>query len=101
MFDLVVILKGLIEFTGLMLLGHGIVYFLSFGRHEHNAVYKIFAIVTGPVVRVARLVTPRQVADRHIPMVGFLLLFWIWFAIAITKLSLAAPMAQAVTGGGQ
>ncbi|MFM1928242.1 MAG: hypothetical protein RIR28_825, partial [Pseudomonadota bacterium] len=50
MIDLVIILKGLVEFTGLMLFGQGIVYVLSFGRHEHNAVYKMFAIVTSPVV---------------------------------------------------
>jgi hypothetical protein len=93
--DLLVILKGLVEFTGLMLLGQGIVYFLSFGRHEHNAVYKMFAIITGPVVKAARVVTPRQVADRHIPLVGFFLLFWIWFALTVAKASLVLPAAQA------
>jgi hypothetical protein len=93
--DLVVILKGLVEFTGLMLLGQGIVYFLSFGRHENNAVYRMFAIVTSPVVKAARIVTPRQVADRHVPVVGFLLLFWIWFALTVVKGSLVLPAAQA------
>ena len=95
MIDLVVILKGLVEFTGLMLLGQGIVYFLSFGRHEHNAVYKMFAIVTSPVVKAARVVTPRQVADRHVPVVGFFLLFWIWFALTVVKGSLVLPAVQA------
>ena len=95
MIDLVVILKGLVEFTGLMLLGQGIVYLLSFGRHEHNAVYKMFAIVTSPVVKAARVVTPRQVADRHIPVVGFFLLFWVWFALTIAKASLVSPVGQA------
>lgn len=95
MIDLVVILKGLVEFTGLMLFGQGIVYLLSFGRHEHNAVYKMFAIVTSPVVKAARVLTPRQVADRHVPVVGFFLLFWIWFALTVVKGSLVLPAAQA------
>lgn len=95
MIDLVVILKGLVEFAGLMLFGQGIVYLLSFGRHENNAVYKMFAIVTSPVVKAARVVTPRQVADRHVPVVGFFLLFWIWFALTMAKASLVLPQTQA------
>ncbi|MEN9794808.1 MAG: hypothetical protein RJA17_1348, partial [Pseudomonadota bacterium] len=43
----------------------------------------------------ARIVTPRQVADRHVPVVGFLLLFWIWFALTVVKGSLVLPAAQA------
>lgn len=92
MIDLVVVLKGVVEFAALMLLGQGIVYLLSFGRHEANAVYRMFVLVTSPVVRAARTITPRQVSDRHIPFVGFLLLFWVWFALTIAKASLSAPI---------
>ncbi|MFM1826803.1 MAG: hypothetical protein RLY67_184 [Pseudomonadota bacterium] len=92
MIDLVVVLKGVVEFAALMLLGQGIVYLLSFGKHEANAVYRMFVLVTSPVVKVARVITPRQVSDRHIPFVGFLLLFWVWFGLTIAKVSLSAPM---------
>jgi hypothetical protein len=30
--------------------------------------YKLFLIVTGPVVKAMRRVTPRQVIDRHMPL---------------------------------
>lgn len=92
MIDLVVILKGVVEFAALMLLGQGIVYLLSFGKHEANAVYRMFVLVTSPVVKFARVVTPRQVSDRHVPFVGFMLLFWIWFALVALKVSMGAPV---------
>lgn len=97
MIDLVVILKGVVEFAALMLLGQGIVYLLSFGKHEANAVYRIFVLVTSPVVKVARVITPRQVGDRHVPFVGFMLLFWIWFALTALKVSMGAPVPVAAT----
>jgi len=45
---IVVVLKGLAEFAGLLLVGQGLVYALSFGRHEANAVYRMFRLSTSP-----------------------------------------------------
>ena len=74
-----VILKGLAEFVGLLLIGQGLVYMLSFGKHEANAVYRFFRLITSPVVKGTRLITPAKVDDRHVPFVAFAILFWIWF----------------------
>ncbi len=74
-----VILKGLAEFAGLLLIGQGLVYVLSFGKHEANAVYRFFRLITSPVVKGARLITPAKVDDRHVPFVAFAILFWVWF----------------------
>jgi hypothetical protein len=30
-------------------------------------------------------VTPRQVIDRHVPVVAFFLLLWLWVALALLK----------------
>lgn len=81
MTTLVVMIKGLIEFAGFLLLGQGLVRVLSFGRHETNPVYRAFTFLTSPVVRAARAITPSAVVDRHVPLVAFLLLFWLWIAV--------------------
>ncbi len=93
MLGVVVMLKGLAEFAGLLLLGQGLVYALSFGKHEANAVYKFFRLITSPVVRGARLITPAKVADKHVPFVAFMLIFWVWLFLTYAKFSMMLEQA--------
>jgi uncharacterized protein YggT (Ycf19 family) len=67
----------------LLLLGQFAVRLLSFGRHEQNPVYRLFRVLTGPVVRLTRAITPAKVADEHVPVVAGLLMFWICAALAV------------------
>ncbi len=96
--DLVVICKGLVEFAALILLGQGLVYLLSFGRHEANPVYRLFRLLSSPVTKSVRVITPRQVADRHLPVVGFFLLFWLWFGLVLMKAAAFVPPAGGPAG---
>jgi ABC-type uncharacterized transport system permease subunit len=89
----VVVLKGLAEFAGLLLVGQGLVYVLSFGKHEVNAVYRMFRLLTSPIVRAARVITPNKVSDRHVPFVALMLLFWIWLFLSYTKFSMMLEQA--------
>jgi hypothetical protein len=86
--DIVVVLKGLAEFAGLLLIGRGLVYLLSFGKHDVNAVYRMFRFLTSPLVAAARVITPAKVADRHVPFVAVMLLFWIWLFLTYLKFSM-------------
>lgn len=88
MLGLVVVLKGLAEFVGLLLIGQGIVYVLSFGKHEANGVYKLFRLITSPVVKAVRIITPSKVADKHVPFVALILVFWTWVFVSYMKFSM-------------
>ncbi|MEY4863159.1 MAG: hypothetical protein RLZ51_1254 [Pseudomonadota bacterium] len=77
------VLQLLVMYAALLLLGQGMVYMLSFGRHDGNAVYRFFKFLTSPVTRMVRRITPAKVADRHVPVVAFFLLFWVYFALAV------------------
>jgi hypothetical protein len=90
---MVVILKGLAEFAGLLLVGRGLVYLLSFGKHDVNAVYRMFRFLTSPLVRAARVVTPAKVADQHLPFVALMLLFWVWLLLTYLKFSMMLNQA--------
>ena len=79
------ICRALVEVALLALLGQGLVAILSGARRESNPIYQLFRIVTRPVVRIVRRVTPRQVIDRHVPFVTFFLLFWLWILLAYLK----------------
>ena len=88
MLSVVVVLKGLVEFAALLIVGQGLVFLLSFGRHEQNVVYTFMRFLTSPVVKAARAVTPRVVVDKHVPLVAFFLLFMVWVFLTFMKFQL-------------
>lgn len=95
MLSLVVVLKGLAEFIGLMLLAQGLVYVLSFGKHEANAIYRGIRFLNSPVLRVARALTPNIIVDRHVPAVALFLIMLCWFILTVAKAVLYGPPAGA------
>jgi hypothetical protein len=83
---LLVILKALAELAFMFLLGRGALYILAGHKREGNIFYGVLRVVTDPVIRFARFLTPRLVVDAHIPFVAVLLVVWIWLAIAFWAL---------------
>lgn len=79
------ILRALVEVALLSLLGQGAVGLLSGARRDGNPVYRLFQVVTRPVVRLVRWLTPKVVVDRHVPFVAFFLTFWLWIVLAYVK----------------
>ena len=83
---LVVIAKALVELAGMFMLGRGLLYVLAGRKRAGNMFYQVMCIVTDPVLKAARWITPRVVLDRHIPVVALVLLAWIWLAIVFWAL---------------
>ena len=79
------LLRALVEVAGYFLLGQGLLALLAGRRKQDNMVYKLFLIVTGPVVKTVRKLTPRQIIDKHVPFIAFAVLFWLWIALAWVK----------------
>ena len=82
---IVAILRALVEVALLALLGQGVLALLAGGRRHTNFVYKLFLIITDPVIKVCRWITPRVIIDRHLPFVAFFFLFWLWLLLAWVK----------------
>jgi uncharacterized protein YggT (Ycf19 family) len=76
-----VILQSLILVAALSLFGQFIVGMFNWGRRHDNFVYQLFSILTKPVVRLVRVVTPRVIIDGHVPAVAFLFLIIAYFAV--------------------
>jgi len=79
------VIRALVEVAMLSLLGQGVVALLSGARRAGNPVYQLFQIVTRPVIRALRWLLPRQIVDRHLPVLAFFLLFWLWIMLAYAK----------------
>jgi uncharacterized protein YggT (Ycf19 family) len=87
---LVSALRALIEVACWFLIGQGVLYVLAGGRREHNPIYRLFQLLTGPVVKLTRVITPRAVIGRHVPFVALGILFCIWLALGLVKRNLCA-----------
>lgn len=78
-------LRALVEVALLALIGQGAVALLSGARRAANPIYRVFQIVTAPVLRAVRWATPKVIIDKHLPYVAFFLLFWLWILLAYVK----------------
>lgn len=79
------VLRGLVEVAMLFLVGQGILALLAGSRRHTNIVYKFFLIVTQPVLKLVRFISPPQIIDKHLPFVAFFFLFWLWIGLAYLK----------------
>jgi len=79
------VLRALAEVAMLFLLGQGLLALLAGRRRHDNTMYKLFQIVTAPVLKAMRKIAPRQIIDRHLPFLAFAVLFWIWIGLAWLK----------------
>jgi hypothetical protein len=84
------VVRALVEVALLALLGQGVLALLAGSRRHTNFVYRLFLVVTDPVIKVSRWITPKVIIDRHLPFVAFFLLFWLWILLAWVKRELCA-----------
>ena len=93
------IARGLVEIAAVFMLGQAVLYVLAGRRREQNFVYQLFALLTRPVFRLTRLITPRFIRDDHIPFASFLLMLWLWIGLAIAKRHVCLSRGLDCAGG--
>jgi hypothetical protein len=80
-------IKLVIEIAGLALVGQGLVYVLTRGIGQdpgRNFFYRTLQTVVSPFTWLVRRLTPKVVADRHIPIAVFGLLAFAYIFVLFT-----------------
>lgn len=72
----------------LALAGQGALYVLAGPRRGQNLFYQLLQIVSKPFTLLVRKITPRQVADRHVPVATFFLLLIAYAIVTFEKVAL-------------
>lgn len=80
------IIKLIAEIALMALLGQWVLGLLAGAKKQQNLFYQILEIVGRPFVSLARLITPKMVLDRHVPVVAFLLLLFTWLLATIYRI---------------
>jgi cytochrome b561 len=69
----------------LALLGQGLLFVLAGAKRDSNFFYKLLQVISKPFTLPMRKVTPRQVADEHVPLITFFLLLVISFTVFVER----------------
>jgi hypothetical protein len=86
MLTAIMIVKLVAEIAGLALAGQWILGLLAGARKEQNFFYLVLAGIGKPFVQAARLITPKIVLQQHLPLVAFLMVFFIWLIATTMKI---------------
>ncbi|HEX5637816.1 MAG TPA: hypothetical protein VFY78_12050 [Gammaproteobacteria bacterium] len=78
-------LKAVVEVAGMALLGQGLIGLLAGKAKQGNFVYRIFLVITTPIYRLARALSPRFIADAHMGLASFFIVFWLWVGLVYAK----------------
>jgi hypothetical protein len=88
MLTLLNILQLVLYIALLALVGQGVLYLVAGPRRETNLFYRLLQVLSKPFTVPVRMITPRQVADRHVPIVTFFLLLIAYAVVTFEKINL-------------
>lgn len=80
--------KLVAEIALMALAGQFLLGLLAGQKRDTNIFYQLLQVMTKPFVKGMRLVTPKVVIDRHIPLAAFVVLAMVWVVVTITKINL-------------
>ena len=76
----------------LALVGQGVLFVLAGERRDSNFFYRTLQVVSRPFTALMRRLTPKLVADEHVPVVTFFLLLVIYAVVTFEKVSLCISL---------
>lgn len=80
-------IKLIAEIALMALIGQWLLGLLAGAKRDGNFFYQTLGVLTKPFVKGVRLMTPRVVIDRHIPLAACLLLALVWIVATVTKIN--------------
>jgi len=89
---IILVLKALTEVAGVAFLGQGVLWVIAGAKREENLVYKLFKLLTSPVTRFTRAITPRIVLDQHIGLVAFFLVVVLLIVLFVLKTNVCVQL---------
>lgn len=71
---------------GLALVGQGFLFILSGQKRDTNFFYQLFQIINKPWTKLARFISPKQIADHQTPFVAFCIIAVLYIAVTLAKI---------------
>ena len=87
-------LKLIAEVALMALAGRWLLGLLAGAKRDSNFFYQALDFLVRPFTSAVRLVTPKLVIDRHVPLVTFVLLSWLWIFALVEKVQICRADAS-------
>ena len=87
-------IKLVAEIALLALAGQFLLGLLAGAKRDSNFFYKLLQVLTNPFIKAMRLITPKAVLDRHIPLAAFVLLGMVWLVALIMKVNICVQIGM-------
>lgn len=81
-------IKLVAEIALMALAGQFLLGLLAGTKRDKNFFYRLLQVLTNPFIKGMRLITPKAVIDRHIPLAAFVLLSMVWVMATLMKVNL-------------
>ena len=78
--------RGALTFARMLYLAQLLVGVFNWPARENNVIYRLFRFLASPVTKAVRAITPEKIADKHVPVVAFALLFWLYVMLIVLRL---------------
>ena len=91
---LVTAVKLLAEIALMALLGQFALGLLAGAKRETNMFYQLLKVLTNPFVKATRLISPKFVLDRHVPLAAFVIMLMVWLVATLTKINLCLQLGR-------
>ena len=88
------VLQLVLYIGGLALVGQAILYAISGNKRETNMFYQLFVVLNKPWVGIAKLISPKMVAARHIPVVAFCIVSVLYIAVTLAKIEFCVSIGM-------
>ena len=92
----------LVLYIALMaLFGQGLLHVLAGARRELNFFYGLLQVLTRPFTLTVRKIAPRQISDRLVPALTFVLLAALYLAVTFERIDLCVMTHRVGPAGCQ
>ncbi len=81
----------MVMLIGIIYIAQLITGIFNWPARENNVVYRLFRFLASPVTKAVRYITPEKIADKHVPVVAFAMLFWIYIMLIAARLYVKRP----------
>ena len=85
-------IKLVAEIALMALVGQFLLGLLAGAKRDGNLFYGVLDVLTRPFVKLTRMITPRVVLDRHVPLATSFLLALVWLVATGMKINLCVQV---------
>lgn len=85
------IVHNMVMLIGIVYIAQLVTGIFNWPARENNVVFRLLRFLLSPVTRAVRYITPAKIADKHVPIIAFALLFWLYIILIAVRLYVKRP----------